>query len=100
MMQGGQAVMLEHGTVRSPFHAITVPWGLGQALYPVYVAEYVASVESSGREWCSTCIVAEEGPFGRGGDPLPDTDGLGVARVSMLCLLVEAPVPMTRSIRL
>ena len=99
-MQGGQAVMLEHGTVRSPFHAITVPWDLGQALYPVYVAEYVASVESSGREWCSTCIVAEEGPFGRGGDPLPDTDGLGVARVSMLCLLVEAPVPMTRSIRL
>lgn len=82
------------------FHAITMPWDLGRALYPVYVAEYVASVGSSGRGWCGTCIVAEEGPFGRGGDPLPDTDGLRVARVSMLCLLIEAPVPMIKNIRL
>lgn len=73
---------------------------LGQALYSVYGAEYVTSVGSSGRGWSGTCIVAEEGPFGRVGDPLPDTDGLGVARVSMLCLLIEAPVPTARSIRL
>lgn len=100
MMQDGQDVTLEHDRARSSFHAITMPWDLGRTLYPVYVAEYGASVGSSGRGWSGTCIVAEEGPFGRGGDALPDTDGLGVARVSMLCLLVEAPVPMTRSIRL
>lgn len=98
MIQGGQDVMLEHDTARSPFHSITMPWDLGQALYPLYVAEYVASVGSSGRGWSGTCIVAEEGPFGRGGNPLPDTDRLGVTRVSMLCLLIEAPVPRTRSI--
>ena len=44
-----------------------------------------------------TCIVAQEGPFGGGRDSLPDTDGFGVARVSTLCLLIEAPVPVTKS---
>lgn len=47
-----------------------------------------------------TCIVAQEGPFGGSRDPLPDTDGLGVAGVSTLRLLIEAPVPGTRSTRL
>lgn len=44
-----------------------------------------------------TCIIAQEGPFGRGRDPLPDTNGLGVAGVSTLRLLIEAPVPVTKS---
>lgn len=48
----------------------------------------------------STCIVAQEGPFGGSRDPLPDTDGLGVAGVSTLRLLIEAPVPGTKSTRL
>lgn len=45
-----------------------------------------------------TCIVAQEGPFGGGRDPLPDTDGLGVAGVSTLCLLIETPVPVTEAL--
>lgn len=44
-----------------------------------------------------TCIIAQEGPSGGDGDPLPDTDGLGVAGVSTLCVLIEAPVPVTRT---
>ena len=54
-----------------------------------YVVAYVASDGSSGRGRSGTCIIAEEGSLGRGGDPLPDADGLGVARVARLCLLVE-----------
>lgn len=45
-----------------------------------------------------TCIVAQEGPFRGVRDPLPDTDGLGVARVSTLCLLIETPVPVTEAL--
>lgn len=44
--------------------------------------------------WPSTCIVAQEGPFGGGRDPLPHADGLRVAGVSTLCILIKAPVPV------
>lgn len=47
-----------------------------------------------------TCIIAQEGPFRGDGDPLPDADGLGVAGISTLRLLIEAPVPVTKSTRL
>lgn len=47
--------------------------------------------------WPSTCIVAQEGPFGGGRDPLPHADGLRVAGVSTLCILIKAPVPVSRS---
>lgn len=50
--------------------------------------------------WPGTCIIAQEGPSGGDRDPLPDTDGLGVARISTLRLLIEAPVPVTKSTRL
>lgn len=59
--------------------------------------EGMAGAGQAAGGWPSTCIAAQEGPFRGGRDPLPHTDGLRVAGVSTLRVLIEAPVPVTRS---